>query len=130
MLAGADAVVLAVPHTAETEGMVGVAEFAAMKPGASFVNIARGAVVDEAALLGALRSGQVGFAALDVFREEPLPPESPFWDEPNVLINPHSASTAAGENARIVDIFLRNLDHWLAGRPERLVPRLDIERGY
>lgn len=130
MLAGADAVVLATPLTAETEGMIGPGEIAAMKPGASLVNIARGAVIDEDALIAALRSGQVGFAALDVFRTEPLPADSPIWDLPNVLINPHSASTAWGENARLTDIFIRNLGHWLDGRIDDMAPKLDIERGY
>jgi len=130
MLAGADATVLAVPLTPETEGMIGPAEIAAMQPGATLVNIARGAVVDEAALLAALRSGRVGFAALDVFREEPLPADSPFWDEPNVLICPHSASTVWSENGRLVDIFLANLGFWLAGEVEKMAPRLDIARGY
>ena len=130
MLAGADAVVLVVPHTPETVGMIGPDEIAAMKPGTMLVNIARGVVIDELALLAALQSGQIGFAALDVFTTEPLPTESPFWDLPNVLINPHSASTAWGENARLTDRFIANLDHYLAGELDRLSPRLDIERGY
>ena len=130
MLAGADATVLATPQTPETEGMIGGAEIAAMKPGASLVNIARGSVVDEVALLAALRDGRVGFAALDVFREEPLPPSSPFWSEPNVLIAPHSASTTWSENGRLVDVFLANLGFWLDGEIGRMVPRLDIDRGY
>jgi phosphoglycerate dehydrogenase-like enzyme len=130
MLAGADAVVLATPLTAETEGMIGPDEIAALKRGASLVNIARGAVIDEDALIAALRSGQVGFAALDVFRTEPLPTDSPFWDLPNVLINPHSASTAWGENGRLTDIFIRNLGHWLDGRYAEMAPMLDIDRGY
>ncbi len=130
MLAGADATVLATPLTAETEGMIGTAEIAAMKPGATLVNIARGAVIDEGALLAALRSGRVGFAALDVFREEPLAADSPFWSEPNVLINPHSASTVWSENGRLVDIFVTNLGFWLDGQTEKMTPRLDIDRGY
>jgi phosphoglycerate dehydrogenase-like enzyme len=130
MLAGADAVVLATPLTAETEGMIGPAEIAAMKPGAALVNIARGAVIDEEALVAALRSGHVGFAALDVFRTEPLPADSPFWDLPNVLINPHSASTAWDENARLTDIFVRNLGLWLDGRIDEMGPKLDVARGY
>jgi phosphoglycerate dehydrogenase-like enzyme len=95
-----------------------------------FVNIARGAVVDEAALVRALREGRIAFAALDVFREEPLPPESPLWDLPNVLINPHSASTSIAENSRITDIFIQNLRHYLAGRFEEMAPRLDMQRLY
>jgi phosphoglycerate dehydrogenase-like enzyme len=130
MLAGADAVVLCCPHTPETEGMIGPEELAALKRGVVFVNIARGAVVDEAALVRALREGRIAFAALDVFREEPLPPESPLWDLPNVLINPHSASTSIAENSRITDIFIQNLRHYLAGRFEEMAPRLDMQRLY
>jgi phosphoglycerate dehydrogenase-like enzyme len=111
----ADAVIVTVPHTAETEGMVDAAAFAAMKPGMVFVNIGRGQVVDEDALIAALADGRVGFAVLDVARIEPLPPESPLWDLPNVLISPHSASTVASENAKIVEIFLWNLERYLEG---------------
>jgi phosphoglycerate dehydrogenase-like enzyme len=117
LLPEADAVVVTVPHTPETEGLFGAAAFAAMRPGAAFVNIGRGAVVDHAALRDALRDGQLGFAALDVTEPEPLPPEDPLWAMPNVLISPHSASTVARENARIVAIFRENLLCWLDGRP-------------
>ena len=130
MLAGADCVVLCAPHTAETEGMIGRAELRAMRPGAVLVNIARGAMVDEDALIDALRSGHLGLAALDVFREEPLPPESPLWDLPNVLVCPHSASTADGENARLTERFIANLGHYLAGEVEQMAPRLDTTRLY
>lgn len=130
MLAGADAVVVCCPHTPETAGLIGSLEFGAMKRGVVFVNIARGAVVDEEALVVALRDGRIGFAALDVFRTEPLPPESPLWDLPNVLINPHSASTSVEENHRITDIFLRNLRCYLAGTYDAMSPRLDMKRLY
>lgn len=115
VLGRADAVVLTTPQTPLTEGLFGAAAFAALRPGTALVNIARGAVVDEAALVENLRSGHVGFAALDVTTVEPLPAESPLWDMPNVLISPHSASTVAGENARITEIFCENLKHYLAG---------------
>jgi phosphoglycerate dehydrogenase-like enzyme len=111
-----DAVVVTVPHTAETEQMIDAAAFAAMRPGAAFVNIGRGQVVDEQALIEHLRNGHLGFAALDVATVEPLPPASPLWDMPNVLISPHSASTVATENAKIVDIFSHNLRCYIAGR--------------
>ena len=114
-LARADAVVLTTPHTPETENLFGAAAFAACRPGFAFVNIARGQVVDEAALIANLRSGHVGWAVLDVTAVEPLPPESPLWDMPNVLISPHSASTVPAENARITDIFCENLGYFLAG---------------
>lgn len=125
MLAEADFVTLIVPHTAETEDLIGAAEIAAMKPGAVLINIARGQVLDEDALLAALRSGHLAGAALDVFREEPLPPDSPFWAMPNVIVSPHSASTAYSEDGKITDIFCENLRHYLDGQPERMRNVLD-----
>lgn len=130
MLAQADAIVLCTPHTPETEGMFDRAAFQAMKPGVMFVNISRGQVVDEAALLDALRDGTVAFAALDVFRTEPLPADSPFWDLPNVLINPHSASTAYSENGKIAEIFCHNLRCYLDGRVGEMRNVLDKQRLY
>lgn len=130
MLAGADVVVLATPITEETRGMIGRAEIAAMKPGVMLVNIARGAVIDEDAMTQALASGHIGFAALDVFTVEPLPQTSPLWGLPNVLINPHSASTAWLENERLTERFIANLDRYLSGAVHEMAPRLDIERGY
>lgn len=128
LLAEADVVVLAVPHTDETEGMIGAGELAAMKPGAYLVNVARGAVVDEPALVAALQSGRLAGAALDVFAQEPLPAESPLWEMPNVLVSPHSASTSDRENARITDLFCDNLRRYLDGRPLHNV--LDTARLY
>ena len=125
MLGEADFLVLVAPHTPETEDMIDAAAIAALKPGAVLINIARGQLLDEDALLAALRSGHLAGAALDVFRDEPLPPTSPFWDEPNVIINAHSASTSNGEDERIVDIFCDNLRHYLAGHPERMRNILD-----
>lgn len=130
MLAGADCLVLCAPHTPETDNLIGAAELAAIKPGAVLVNIARGAMLDEAALLAALADGRVGFAALDVARTEPLPPDSPLWDIPNLLINPHSASTVEGENAALVERFVENLGHYLRGELDRMGPVLDKARLY
>jgi phosphoglycerate dehydrogenase-like enzyme len=130
MLAEADCLVVCAPLTPETEDLLGAYEFAALKPGAVFVNIGRGAIVDENALLRGLREGQIAFAALDVFREEPLPADSPFWDLPNVLINPHSASTVGTENAKIAELFIRNLGHYLAGKFDQMSPILDKQRLY
>ncbi len=114
-LAEADAVVVTVPHTASTENLIDARAFAAMRPGTAFVNIARGHVVDEAALIAALTSGHLGFAALDVALIEPLPGGSALWDMPNVLISPHSASTVRSENRKITDIFRHNLRCWIDG---------------
>ncbi|HZS82814.1 MAG TPA: D-2-hydroxyacid dehydrogenase [Stellaceae bacterium] len=124
-LAEADATIVTVPHTAETERMIDAAAFAAMRKGSVFVNIARGQVVDEEALIANLRSGHLGFAALDVATIEPLPPDSPLWDLENVLISPHSASTVVTENAKITEIFCENLRHYLAGRTDLMRNILD-----
>lgn len=130
MLAQADAVVLIAPHTPETENMIDRASFAAMKDGVAFVNIGRGQTVDETALIAALRSGKVAFAALDVCAVEPLPADSPLWDMPNVLISPHSASTVGRENELIVEIFCHNLRCYLNGRLEAMRNILDKARMY
>ena len=130
MLAEADCLVVCAPLTPETEDLLEAAEFAALKPGAVFVNIGRGAIVDENALLRGLREGRIAFAALDVFRDEPLPPDSPFWDLPNVLINPHSASTVVTENSKLTELFIQNLGHYLAGELDQMSPILDKQRLY
>lgn len=124
-LSEADGVVVTVPHTAATENLIDAAAFAAMRPGTAFVNIARGQVVDEDALIEALASGRLGFAALDVARIEPLPADSPLWDMHNVLISPHSASTVTAENRKITDIFRYNLRCWLDGRLDAMRNVLD-----
>jgi phosphoglycerate dehydrogenase-like enzyme len=124
----ADALVLACPLTEETRLLVGAAELDALKPGAVVVNIARGGVIDEAALIRGLSSGRIKGAALDVFATEPLPQDNPLWDLPNVIVSPHSASTVAAENGRIVDIFLDNLQRFREGRPLR--NQFDRDRGY
>jgi phosphoglycerate dehydrogenase-like enzyme len=128
VLSESDFVVLIVPHTAETVGMLGKAELASMRPGAVLINIARGSVVDEPAMIEALRSGHLGGAALDVVASEPLAPDSPLWDMPNVIITPHSMSTATSENARLTDLFADNLRRYVNGEPLRNV--IDKVRGY
>ena len=127
-LRGVEHVVLSAPHTPETEGLIGAAEFALLAPGAVFVNVSRGALVDEPALIEALESGHLGGAALDVFREEPLPADSPFWTVPNVLVCSHSAGTSDRENERITDIFCENLHRYLSREP--LLNVLDAARMY
>lgn len=123
-----DALVLSVPQTPETEGLMGERELRSMKRGAVLINIARGAVVDEPALIAALRDGHLGGAALDVASREPLPRDSPLWDMPNVLISPHSASTADTENAKLTDLFCGNLRRYLRG--QALLNVFDRERLY
>ena len=130
MLREADALVIAVPDTPETVHMIDAAALAALKPGAVVVNAGRGRVIDEAALIAALRSGQVGFAALDVTEVQPLPPESPLWDMPNVLICPHSGSAMPTENSRLTALFCHNLRCYLDGRITEMRNILDKRRLY
>jgi phosphoglycerate dehydrogenase-like enzyme len=120
MLRETDALVLCAPETPETTGMMDRAAFDTLKRGAVLVNIARGSAVDETAMIAALLSGRLGFAALDVFRVEPLPEDSPLWDLENVLISPHSASTVAEENERITELFCQNLLLFLDGRVDEM----------
>ncbi|GAA3106783.1 NAD(P)-dependent oxidoreductase [Streptosporangium carneum] len=127
-LAGADALVLACPLTDETEGLIGAGQLAALAPGAVLVNIARGQVVDEGALVDALAARHLGGACLDVFSTEPLPTGSPLWGMDNVIVSPHSASTVDSENGTITELFTDNLRRWLDGRPLRNL--FDRERGY
>ena len=127
-LSVADYVVLCAPRTPETAGMIGVEEFVAMKEGARFINVARGDLVDEDALIAALESGRVGGAYLDVFATEPLPGENPLWDMENVLITGHSGAGSADRDEQVVEIFLENLRQYVGGRP--LVNVYDHERGY
>jgi phosphoglycerate dehydrogenase-like enzyme len=128
LLPRADFLVLAAPHTGETEEMIGARELAALPEGAALVNIGRGALVDEPALVAALQGGSLAGAYLDVFAQEPLPPESPLWAMPNVLVSPHSGSTSDRENGRITDLFCDNLARYREGRPLRNV--LDPGRLY
>jgi phosphoglycerate dehydrogenase-like enzyme len=130
MLGEADGLVLTMPHTPDTERMIDAGAIAALKPGAVFVNIARGKVVDEDALIQALRSGHIGFAALDVFDVEPLPESSLLWDMPNVLISPHSQSVVPSDNARLTEIFCHNLRCYLDGRFADMQNVLDKELMY
>ena len=128
LLGRSDVVVLSVPHTPDTEHMIDGPAFDALKDGAVFINIARGQVVDEPALIESLRSGKIGFAALDVCDTEPLPADSPLWDFPNVLISPQSASTVTSENANITDIFCHNLACYLEDRFADMRNTLDKAR--
>jgi phosphoglycerate dehydrogenase-like enzyme len=116
-----DAVIVTLPGTEATTGLVGRDFFAALKPGATVVNVGRGTVIDEPALIEALSDGRVGFAALDVFGTEPLPPESPLWAMPNVLVSPHTAALSAHEDRRIAELFCDNATRLLDGQPLRNV---------
>jgi Phosphoglycerate dehydrogenase and related dehydrogenases len=118
-LAEVDAVVACLPGTDATEHLIDARFLGALKKGVTLVNVGRGSVVDERALIDALDSGQVGFAALDVFETEPLPASSRLWSCEQVLISPHTAALDTGEEERIVELFLDNLSRWTAGRPLR-----------
>ena len=120
-LAEADFVVLAVPNTDETAGMIGADALAAMKPTATLVNVGRGALVDIVALREALATGGIARAFLDVLPTEPLPADSDLWDLPNLFISPHTACTTPLYIARVGEIWLENLKRFLAG--EALIHR-------
>ena len=128
VLGRSDVVVLAAPGTAENESMFDAATFAAMKPGSVFVNVARGTLVDESALIDVLRSGHLKAAALDVMRHEPMATDDPLWDAPNVLISPHSSASGEGYMERAFDLFVRNLGHYVKGEPLDNV--VDLSGGY
>jgi phosphoglycerate dehydrogenase-like enzyme len=128
MLAECDYVVIALPLTPATLHVIGEAELRAMKPGAYLVNIARGAIVDEAALIRALQQGWIGGAGLDVFEQEPLPADSPLWDLGHALISPHVAGFSPRYDERAAALFAQNLARYLAGEP--LLNLVDKARGY
>ncbi len=128
VLPGTEILVLACPLTPETNNLINASRVELLPAGAIVVNIARGQVIDEPALISALSSGHLAGAVLDVFMVEPLPGGSPLWDLPNVLLSPHSASTAANENAVLTDLFIDNLHRYRSGQPMRNV--YVSERGY
>ena len=113
----ADVVLLCPPHTPETEGMAGAAFFAAMNKDALFLNLGRGALVDEDALMAALDAGKPAFAALDVTKTEPLPEDSPLWKHHKIVITPHDSSDTPGTIARGDETFLANLAFYLNNEP-------------
>lgn len=115
LLSGSDVVVAAAPETDETRGLLGAEELARLRPGALLVNVARGSLVDEEALLDALTHGRLRGAGLDVFREEPLPEGHPLWALPNVLLTPHVSPVTHGFWRRETELILRNLERYLAG---------------
>jgi glyoxylate/hydroxypyruvate reductase len=117
-LAGrADAMVVSLPMTDQTAGLIDRATIEALPPSCIFVNVGRGGVVDEPALVDALRERRIAGAVLDVFATEPLPGSSPLWTLPNVLVTPHAVALSARENQRIVELFVDNLRRYLDGRP-------------
>ncbi|MGB6485120.1 MAG: D-2-hydroxyacid dehydrogenase [Candidatus Acidiferrales bacterium] len=124
----ADFVVLAAPETPDTRQMIGERELALMKRSAYLFNVARGTLVDEAALIAALRARQIAGAALDVTTEEPLPQESPLWKLDNVFITPHISAVTENLWPRQEELLLENLERWFDGR--ELLNQVDLQRGY
>lgn len=123
-----DVVFIAVPHTKETEKLINAERLALMKPTAFLVNTARGPIVDERALIAALKARQIAGAGLDVFEAEPLSKESELWGLDNVIITPHAAGSSALRPKRLMDFFCENLRRHLAGQP--LMNVVDKKRGY
>ena len=128
MLPRCDYVVVVAPLIPETHHLCNTAAFASMKKSAYFINLARGGLVDEPALIEALQQGQLAGAALDVFEEEPLPAHSPLWQLENVIISPHVSGFSPTYDDRASDLFAENLHRYLTGEP--LLNLLDRERGY
>ncbi|MFN8021532.1 MAG: NAD(P)-dependent oxidoreductase [Acidimicrobiales bacterium] len=112
-----DTLVLALPAADETHHLIGAAELALLPPGAHVINVGRGTLIDEPALVDALRRGHVGAAGLDVTEVEPLSAGSPLWDLPNVIITPHSSAGTTSSRRRAREFFLAEFAHWLAGEP-------------
>ena len=128
MLKDCDFVVLAMPATKDTEHIFTEKTFNAMKAGAYFVNISRGSLVDENALLNALNSGHLGGAALDVFSEEPLPAESPLWSNPKIIITPHLAGYSPNMMNHVITLFSENLKRYV--NQEELYNLINLQQGY
>ena len=126
LLARSDFVVLTLPLTADTRNIIGEAQLSSMKESAYLINVARGALIDDQALINALHSGQIAGAMLDVFREEPLPETDPMWDVPGLTITPHVSGPSIP--AEVVEEFLVNLGRFCSGKS--LLNLVDVERGY
>jgi phosphoglycerate dehydrogenase-like enzyme len=127
-LAEADYIVLALPLTPDTRGLFGMAEFEAMKPTARLINVCRGAVVQEPALIRALQEKKIAGAVLDAFEKEPLPADNPLWQLDSVVISPHLSALSDDYGLRAAEIFGANLTRYLRGQP--LLHVVDRERGY
>jgi phosphoglycerate dehydrogenase-like enzyme len=128
LLPSADFIVLALPFTPATAGVIGAPELSVARPGAWIVNLGRGGLIDEPALLAALSCGTIGGAALDVFATEPLPAGSPLWELPNVIVSPHMSGDFRGWDKALTGLFLEQLKRYRAGRP--LANVIDKSLGY
>ena len=128
LLAQSDVVVIAAPHTPQTKRLIGRAEVDCIKHGALLINVARGKMIDDAAVVAALRDGRLGGAALDVFSEEPLPASSPYWDMANVIVTPHVSGALRDYWTPLVALFSENLRRFERGEP--LLNLVDKSAGY
>ena len=128
LLPAADFIVLAAPETLETRHLIGAARLALMKPSAYLVNVARGSLIDESALVAALTARRIAGAALDVANEEPLPASSPLWSLDNCFVTPHLSGASDSLWDRQAELLVDNLDRWFSGRDLR--NRVDLARGY
>jgi phosphoglycerate dehydrogenase-like enzyme len=128
LLAESDYVVLTLSLNPTSRGLLGAKEIAAMQPTSVLINVARGDVIDESALIAALREDRLAYACLDTFQKEPLPPDSPLYDLPNVLITPHNSASSPHMEERVIELFLDNLGR--LARREELLNVVDKRRGY
>jgi len=128
LLRRSDAVVLACPRTEETYHLIGAEELAQMKNSAYLINVTRGGIIDELALVEALNTGQIAGAGLDVTEEEPLPADSPLWDAPNLVLTPHRAGASQHRPRKVFEFFCENLERYLKGEPLRNI--VDKRKGY
>ncbi|HXF63173.1 MAG TPA: D-2-hydroxyacid dehydrogenase [Caldilineaceae bacterium] len=128
LLRRSDVVMIACPLTAETYHLIGAAELALMKPTAYLINVTRGGIIDEPALMDALQKGQIAGAGLDVVEHEPLPPDDPIWDAPNLIITPHRAGASQHRPRKVFEFFMQNLERYLRG--ERPLNIIDKRRGF
>jgi phosphoglycerate dehydrogenase-like enzyme len=128
LLQACDVVVLCASLNRTSRHLIGEAELGAMKPTAVLVNVARGGLVDEAALVRALTEGRLRGAVLDVTEEEPLPSQSPLWTTPNLIVTPHVSGHATESWRSAVGFFCRNLQLYLDGTPERMGNLVDYEK--
>jgi phosphoglycerate dehydrogenase-like enzyme len=127
-LRGCDVLVVAAPFIAETDRLIGAERLAMLNRDAVVINVARGRIIDEAALIGALQNGRLGGAVLDVFDHEPLPPDNPLWTLPNVIISPHVSGVRPDHWDEVIDLFSENLQRFERG--EELLNLVDVEAGY
>jgi D-2-hydroxyacid dehydrogenase (NADP+) len=127
-LSGCDVLVISAPFVPGTDGLIRAAELGMLNPGAIVVNVARGKIIDQEALITALENGRLGGAVLDVFEREPLDPSSKLWGLPNALISPHSAGVRADHWAEVIDLFSENLRRF--GRGEALMNMVNCDAGY